>query len=95
MVPGVGASIRSANCTDWEKGTIDQRHSTVIKLRQFAGGPVGSSAGIQNGPVLTDERESANHACSIEVWLSTTSISSRMSRACRSAIRASRSASVP
>ena len=56
MVPGVGSSIRSANCTDWEKGTIDQRHSTVIKLRQFAGGPVGSSAGIQNGPVLTDER---------------------------------------
>ena len=36
MVPGVGSSIRSANCTDWEKGTIDQRHSTVIKLRQFA-----------------------------------------------------------
>ena len=56
MVPGVGSSIRSANCTDWEKGTLDQRHSTVIKLRQFAGGPVGSSAGIQNGPVLDDER---------------------------------------
>jgi hypothetical protein len=27
----------------------------VIKLREFAGGPVGSSAGIQNGPVLDDD----------------------------------------
>jgi hypothetical protein len=56
MVPGVGSSIRSANCTDWERGTIDQRRSTVIRLRKFAGGPVGSSAGIQNGPILNDER---------------------------------------
>jgi hypothetical protein len=56
MVAGVGASIRSANCTDWEKGSILQRRSTVIKLRHFAGGPVGSSAGIKNGPVLSDER---------------------------------------
>jgi hypothetical protein len=56
MVPGVGASIRTANCTDWERGTIEQRRSTVIKLRGFAGGPVGSSAGIKNGPVLDDER---------------------------------------
>jgi hypothetical protein len=56
LVPGVGASIRSANCTDWEKGTVDQRRSTVIRLRKFAGGPIGSSAGIQNGPVLNDER---------------------------------------
>jgi hypothetical protein len=56
MVPGVGSSIRSANCTDWERGTLDQRRSTVIRLRKFAGGPVGSSAGIQNGPVLNDER---------------------------------------
>jgi hypothetical protein len=56
LVPGVGASIRSASCTDWEKGSVDQRRSTVIRLRNFAGGPIGSSAGIQNGPVLNDER---------------------------------------
>jgi hypothetical protein len=56
MVPGVGSSIRTADCTDWEKGTTDQRRSTVIQLRKFAGSPVGSSAGIQNGPVLDDER---------------------------------------
>ena len=56
LVPGVGASIRSANCSDWERGPVDQRHSTVIRLRKFAGGPIGSSAGIQNGPVLNDEQ---------------------------------------
>jgi hypothetical protein len=56
MVAGVGSSIRSANCRDWQKGSVLARRSTVIKLRKFAGGPVGSSAGIQNGPVLSDER---------------------------------------
>jgi hypothetical protein len=54
LVPGVGTSIRSATCTDWERGPVDQRRSTVIRLRKFAGGPIGSSAGIQNGPVLND-----------------------------------------
>ncbi len=48
--------MRSANCSDWKRGTVDQRRSTVVQLRKFAGGPVGSSAGIQNGPVLDDER---------------------------------------
>jgi hypothetical protein len=54
-VPGVG-SVREANCSDWKGGDVDQRHSTVVELRKFAGGPVGSSAGIQRGPVLDDER---------------------------------------
>jgi hypothetical protein len=54
--PDVGASIRSANCADWEKGTPDQRRGTVTRLRKFAGGPVGSSASIKRGPVLSDER---------------------------------------
>ena len=53
--PAVG-SVRTADCTDWKKGTIEQRRSTVFQLRKFAGGPVGSSAGIQNGPVLDDGR---------------------------------------
>jgi hypothetical protein len=56
MVAGVGSSIRTANCTDWQKGSVLARRSTVIRLRKFAGGPVGSSAGIKNGPVLTDAR---------------------------------------
>ena len=53
---GVGASIRSDNCSDWQRATVDQRRTTVVQLRNFAGGPVGSSAGIQNGPVLSDDR---------------------------------------
>lgn len=54
-VPGVG-SVRSANCSDWKRAKVAQRHSTVVQLREFAGGPVGSSAGIQRGPVLDDDR---------------------------------------
>jgi hypothetical protein len=53
--PGVG-SVRTADCSDWKKGNVDQRRSTVVQLRKFAGGPVGSSAGIQKGPVLDDGR---------------------------------------
>jgi hypothetical protein len=52
---GVG-SVRAADCSDWEKGNLDQRRRTVLELRRFAGGPVGSSAGVQNGPVLDDGR---------------------------------------
>jgi hypothetical protein len=53
--PPVG-SVRSADCSDWKKGSVDQRHATVAALRGFASGPVGSSAGIQKGPVLEDAR---------------------------------------
>ena len=54
-VPTVG-SVKDADCTDWKRGEVDQRRSTVVELRKFAGGPVGSSAGIQRGPVLDDDR---------------------------------------
>jgi hypothetical protein len=53
--PAVG-SVRSADCTDWKHGTVEQRRSTVVALRHFAGGPVGSSAGIKKGRVLDDGR---------------------------------------
>ena len=53
---GVGTSIRTANCSDWKRGTVEARRRTVVQLRGFAGGPVGSSKGIQNGPVLDDTR---------------------------------------
>lgn len=51
---GVGESLELANCSDWRKGTEAQRRQTVVELRQFAGSQVGSSAGIQRGPVLLD-----------------------------------------
>ena len=53
--PAVG-SVRSADCSDWKRGKVDQRRRTVVELRKFAAGPVGSSAGIQRGPVLDDRR---------------------------------------
>jgi hypothetical protein len=53
--PAVG-SVRGADCSDWKRGNVRERRSTVVQLRKFAGGPVGSSAGIQNGPVLDDGR---------------------------------------
>jgi hypothetical protein len=53
---GVGESIRLDNCTDWQRASIEERRTTVGQLRKFAGGPVGSSAGIQHGPVLSDGR---------------------------------------
>jgi hypothetical protein len=54
--PGGGESIRLDNCTDWQRASIEERRTTVAQLRKFAGGAVGSSAGIQHGPVLSDGR---------------------------------------
>jgi hypothetical protein len=53
---GLGGSVRTNNCSDWRRGTPSQRLGAVVQLRNFAGGPVGSSGGIQNGPVLDDAR---------------------------------------
>ena len=53
---GVVASVRVANCTDWEHGNIRQRQATVLALRRFAGGQVGSSKVLKNGLVLPDRR---------------------------------------
>ena len=52
----VGESLRLASCTDWKFATVAQRKVTVEQLQKFAGGPVGSSAGIKTGPVLSDDR---------------------------------------
>jgi hypothetical protein len=46
--------LRLADCTDWRKADISQRLGTVRQLRDFAGGPVGSSA--RHGNVLDDKR---------------------------------------
>jgi hypothetical protein len=52
----VGESARSDTCAQWRAGTVAQRHGALIRLRKFASGPVGSSAGLQHGHVLSDER---------------------------------------
>ena len=46
--------LRLAECSDWRKGTVEERRGTVVQIREFAGGQVGSSQGIQRGPVLND-----------------------------------------
>jgi len=52
----VGESARSDTCAQWRSGTVAQRHGALIRLRKFARSPVGSSAGIQNGHALSDDR---------------------------------------
>jgi len=52
----VGESLRLASCTDWKFATVAQRKVTVEQLQKFAAGPVGSSAGIKTGPILSDDR---------------------------------------
>ena len=53
-LPTLPAPLRLAECSDWRKGNIEERRGTVIQIREFAGGPVGSSRGIQRGRVLDD-----------------------------------------
>jgi hypothetical protein len=48
--------LRLAECSDWRKGSVAQRRGTVVQIREFAGGPVGSSQGIRKGLVLGDSQ---------------------------------------
>jgi len=48
--------VRTSDCGDWKKGTSGERHRAVMRLRDFAGGPVGSSFALKTGPVLDDAR---------------------------------------
>jgi hypothetical protein len=54
QLPTLPVALRYAECSDWRKGTIDERRGTIQQIREFAGGPVGSSQGIQNGRVMDD-----------------------------------------
>jgi hypothetical protein len=49
----LGVPIQLANCTDWNRGSVDERLGTIRQIREFAGGPVGSPAGT--GATLEDE----------------------------------------
>jgi hypothetical protein len=63
--PSLPASIQVADCSDWREGSVEQRRGTIIDLHEFAGGQVGSSAALQKGNVLNDERAYAllDRAC--------------------------------
>lgn len=47
------APVSLADCADWKRATPTERTNTVINIRNFAGGPVGSPAG--RGATLPDE----------------------------------------
>jgi len=52
----VGESARSDTCAQWEKGTVQQRHGALTRLRKFATSPIGSSNDRKYGPTLSNSR---------------------------------------
>jgi hypothetical protein len=52
----VGESARSDTCAQWEKGTVQQRHGALKRLRKFATSPIGSSKDRRYGPTLSEPR---------------------------------------
>jgi hypothetical protein len=65
--PDLGVPVRLADCQDWRDATVSERLGTVHELRDFAGGPVGSSK-LKHGPVLDDEKayELLDHECATD-----------------------------
>jgi hypothetical protein len=52
----VGESARSDTCEQWSKGTVQQRHGALKRLRKFATSPIGSSNVRKYGPTLSESR---------------------------------------
>jgi hypothetical protein len=52
--PTLPVALRYAECSHWREGSVEERQGTIVQIREFAGGPVGSSQGIQKGRVLDD-----------------------------------------
>ncbi len=52
----VGESARSDTCEQWQKGTVQQRHGALKRLRKFATSPIGSSKARKYGPTLSESR---------------------------------------
>jgi len=52
----VGESARSDTCEQWQKGTVQQRHGALKRLRKFATSPIGSSKDRKYGPTLSESR---------------------------------------
>jgi hypothetical protein len=48
------APVSLVDCADWKRATPTERTDTVIAIRKFAGGPVGSPSGGR-GATLPDE----------------------------------------
>jgi hypothetical protein len=52
--PQISAPLRLADCTDWKRADASERLGTIGQLRDFAGGPSGSSGAPGN--VLDDKK---------------------------------------
>ena len=50
---GIGAPVRSANCTDWKKAGPSERRQSLDQIRAFAGGPVEQGG---HGNTLDDDK---------------------------------------
>jgi hypothetical protein len=51
---GIGAPVRSANCSDWQRAGPRERRASIAQIRDFAGGPTGQAPG--RGNTLDDDR---------------------------------------
>ena len=52
MGPRLGVELRLADCTDWKRLGPAERQQLIDQLRNFAGGPVGTST--LHGATLPD-----------------------------------------
>jgi hypothetical protein len=52
--PDLAAPVNTADCTDWNEASTEQRLATVRAIRQYTGGPVAGTGGT--GVVLDDEK---------------------------------------
>lgn len=51
---GIGAPVRSANCSDWQSHGPRERRASIAQIRDFAGGPAGQAPG--RGNTLDDDQ---------------------------------------
>ena len=51
---GIGAPVRSANCSHWQSHGPRERRASLAQIRDFAGGPAGQAPG--RGNTLDDDQ---------------------------------------
>jgi hypothetical protein len=64
--PTLPVALRYAECSDWRKGSVEERQGTVVQIREFAARPGGSAQGIEPRRVLGDSHayQILDRACS-------------------------------
>ena len=54
--PTLPVALRHAECSDWRKGSVEERQGTVAQIREFARNLGGSSQRIEPNRVLPDSQ---------------------------------------